>query len=145
MTHAKDQDGAIQQIVLLLMEATSVLAKAENAARLIEDVLGASVVPEMNEIEGRLHVVTHETLTNLHFHIRDIKILAARASIREKYPIFNTVQFNRIVSEGWSTNMVRELHGLHPEVPLAELSAMVKQLGAEWSTLPKVPYIFTKE
>jgi hypothetical protein len=51
--------------------------------------------------------------------------------------MFSDEQLARIVSRGWSTTLVGEIHSEHSDLSLAELSALVKGLCTEWSALAK--------
>lgn len=89
-------------------------------------------------LEELLHCATHETGNSLGFLIQDIETLQARLRVRRKYSFFSAHQFNRVVQEGWSLQLLQELRNEHPEKDMEGLSSSVKQLRNEWSSLPRI-------
>lgn len=84
--------------------------------------------PEVAAIQELLHDATHEAVTQLDGDIWEIRQLLARLDLRARYGMFSREQLAHIISQGWSTTLVHEIHGQHPDLSLAELSALVKRV-----------------
>jgi len=156
LAEVSNHQASLAEIIALIEKAVALLSSAEGAwPQAVEDelvgtaLIGAAFVgtaaPEVPAIEELLHVATHETASALSFTLQDIQSLLARLSIRAKYKMFSNERFDKIVSRGWSTSLVSELHKQHPEISLAELSALVKSLCADWGRLPRVMYSAWRE
>ncbi len=130
---------SLPQIIQLLERTRDILVQTEGAwPDALEREFGPSVFPESVVIEELLHASTHETASNLAFAIADIHTLIARIRLREKYKVLPASEFEHVVSSGWSTPLVGELHKKMPEFVLSNLSNLVKSLCSEWGSLPKI-------
>lgn len=130
---------SLSEIVDLIEKARNLLAQAECLwPDILEQELGASNLPEVTVVEELLHMATHEEASTLAFAIQDIETLLARVAVKSKYRVFDSQQFQYIVSSGWSTRLANELHEQIPQISLPELSALIKDMCAEWNGLPKV-------
>jgi hypothetical protein len=94
--------------------------------------------PEVGLLEELLNSATHETASSLAFLLQDIRALLRKIAARQRFPCFTVRQIERITEQGWSTPLVEELHRELPSLSLPELSALVKQLCAEWSKIPRI-------
>jgi hypothetical protein len=132
-----NQHTSLAEIIALLERAASLLASADHTWwEAAERELGGIDAPEVAEIKERLHSATHEAGTQLEGDIWDIRQLLARLDVRARYEMFSNEQFAHIVSHGWSTALVYAIRGQHPDLSLAELSALVKRVCADWGKRP---------
>lgn len=138
---ASNKTHSVIEIVVLIEKAIGLLTDAEGEwSNAVESEFEGAKTREILAIEELLHVATHETASTLAFAVQDLHSLLARLDVRAKYKMFSGEQFDRIVSQGWSTSFVKELHKQHPNTSLVELSVLVKEICAEWGRLRKVVF-----
>lgn len=130
---------SIPGVLALLRQAGALLRQAEGAwPQALDSANAGADLPEAQIVEDLLHRATHEADTELGFIVQDIERLLERMEIRRAYAIFGNEELDSIVARGWSTTLVREIRALHPDIPIAELSCLVKALCARWGRLEKV-------
>jgi hypothetical protein len=130
---------SIGEVVKSIKAALKLLESAEHEWPSSMQVI-PQAVPEVSQLEELFHCATHETSSTLAFLVHDIETLLARIHVRQKFAIFTPSQFNLIVDSGWSTGLIQELHQQLPAYDLLELSAQIKHLCSDWSTLPNVVF-----
>ncbi len=144
MSDERNMPAELEGMAGLLMSIERAVAELVSAERqwfrLVEPGLDRIDMPEAAPLEDLLQAVTHETAGTLQLALQDIRGLLGRMALRSKYRVFDTGRFDRIVAEGWSTGLVRELRQEHPDKTLSELSELVKALCTEWGRLPRVVY-----
>ena len=131
-------EGMAELLVSIERAAAELVSAERQWFRTVEPRLDRIDLPEARPLEDLLQAVTHETAGTLQLALQDIKGLLARMALRSKYRLFDSRQFNRIVAQGWSTGLVRQLRPAHPDKTLSELSELVKALCIEWGRLPRV-------
>ncbi|MFN3437722.1 MAG: hypothetical protein ACK41V_08530 [Acidovorax sp.] len=128
---------SLDEVLSMLTHASDLLNSADRAwPDAFEREFAGLDAPERLPLEEQLHLVSHET--GLAFAIQDIRLLIAKLRVRARYKVFSHKQFDYIVSRGWTTGLVTEIHVQHPTRSLAEISGLVKGACYEWGEVAHV-------
>ena len=130
----------LNEVIDRLKQAQALLesAGASYADAFMAETGGLASV-DRDQLEELLHIATHETASSLGLTLQEIFTLRQRLAIRRRYGIFTEPEFERIISQGWSTRLVRELHNSMAEGSAPDqktLSALVKAVQQEWQSIP---------
>lgn len=124
----------LDEVLSMLTHASDFLDSADRAwPDAFEREFAGLDAPELLPLEEQLHMVTHES--GLAFAIQDIRRLIAKLRVRARYKMFSHKQFDHIVSRGWTTGLVTEIHIEHPARSLAEISGLIKGACFEWEEI----------
>ena len=129
----------LTSILALLREGSRVLRAAELEANQLAPEGAAS--GDLDRLQEILHVATHELGSQLGFYVQDIEALQRRLTLRAEYSEFSASQFDRIVREGWSTNLACEMFdelGDECDLALNALSTRIKELVRQWGEISEV-------
>jgi hypothetical protein len=109
---ASERDAVIDSVVDQLTDAM----RRVSAAAPEQELDGAA--PDVVTLNELISVATHETASTIAFLLGDIRALQSRLRLREAFAEFTDDQFDIIVSQGWSLDLVNVLP-----------SAVIKALG----------------
>lgn len=122
-----------------LERAMSILGEVE--ARYEDSASKIVSSPDRDVVQAAFHCATHEAATVIGLSLQDIRTLVQRLRIRDAHSSFTAPQFQFIVENPWSTNMVAELFkmlGDNHEFTLATLSPVVKEIQQQWNALRRL-------
>jgi hypothetical protein len=108
-----------------------------SAAQPDQEIDGAA--PDVYLLNDLIAAATHETASTIGFLLADIRALQARLRLREAFAEFTDDQFDTIVKQGWSLDLVGRICGTAAASGCDKktVSHRIRELVAAYSALPR--------
>lgn len=122
-----------------LSEAIAALRRAGPQWKAASEAAGFTYGRARQTAESMVDVMAHELANELELSIAGLSGLVERIALAERFSLFSEDEFEAIVRDGWSVQLMESLQRSHPEVKAAELSRLAKDLIAAAKKLPPLP------